>query len=435
MWNATGMNRVHQDNIDKDEIINQQYKLQQLLINISTEYINADLTDIDGLTDKSLCEMGKFVEADRSYIFSYNFNDNTCSNTYEWCATGIEPEIQNLQNIPIDYIPQWLEAHLKGEAFYVQNVASLPDDGEFGLKAILQPQGIKSLIAIPMKKEGNLIGFVGFDSVQKIFNYSENEKNILFVFANMLVNVRQRKESEELIKEQKEKREQLLKNLEKQNKELSDYAHAVSHDLKAPLRNIDALISWIKQDNEHAFDDGTKESLKIVLQNVEKMDNIIKGILEYSSIDKVDAVHTTLHLNTLINECLSRIIIPSHVQVNVANTLPIVNGSARAFKQIFQNLIQNAIEFNGNTNPIVAVGFKENTSHYEFYIKDNGPGIDAPYHTKIFNAFFKLHNNFDSCGLGLSIAKKTVETLGGKIWLESHMQMGTTFYFTIPKSN
>ena len=204
------MNKISTNNVDKDEIIDQQYRLQQLLISISTEYINADLTDIDSLIGQSLEQMGKFVEADRSYIFSYDFENNNTSNTYELCAEGIEPEIQNLQQIPTEYIPQWLEAHKKGEAFYVQNVDLLPDDGELGLKAILEPQGVKSLIAIPMKNEGQLIGFVGFDSVKKIFNYSEKEKNILFVFANMLVNVMQRKENEEPIKTQEEKKELLL---------------------------------------------------------------------------------------------------------------------------------------------------------------------------------------------------------------------------------
>ena len=192
----------HSNQVDKDQIINQQLRLQQLLISISTEYINADLHDIDGLINNSLQKMGEFVEADRSYIFVYNLIDNTTNNTHEWCASGIEPEIQNLQNIPIDYIPQWLAAHKENEAFYIQDVNKLPDEGEFGLKAILEPQGIQSLIAIPMIKAGELIGFVGFDSVKKLFNYSENEKNILFVFANMLVNVRQRKENEERITEQ-----------------------------------------------------------------------------------------------------------------------------------------------------------------------------------------------------------------------------------------
>lgn len=428
------MNKISPNDIDKDQIIDQQYRLQQLLISISTEYINADLSDIDGLIDQSLKQMGKFVEADRSYIFSYNFENNTTSNTYEWCAEEIEPEIQNLQEIPTEYFPQWVEAHQKGEAFYVQNVALLPDDGEHGLKAVLEPQGIKSLIAIPMKKEGELIGFVGFDSVKKIFNYSENEKNILFVFANMLVNVRQRKESEEHIKDQKEKKEKLLKSLESQNKELSDYAHAVSHDLKAPLRNINALINWIKEDNAEKFDEATKESFELVFSNLEKMDKLIKGILEYSSIDKVETINSQLDLNGLIDECLTSILIPNSFKIIIPNRFPEIYGNAHKIKQIFLNLIENAVLFNDNSKPFVEIGFVESQSDIEFYVKDNGKGIKEAFQNKIFDSFTKLQNNTDSSGLGLSIVKKIVESLGGKIWIQSKENQGATFYFTIPKN-
>lgn len=424
----------HSNQVDKDQIINQQLRLQQLLISISTEYINADLHDIDGLINNSLQKMGEFVEADRSYIFSYNLIENTTNNTHEWCASGIEPEIQNLQNIPIEYIPQWLEAHKENEAFYIQDVNKLPDEGEFGLKAILEPQGIQSLIAIPMIKAGELIGFVGFDSVKKLFNYSENEKNILFVFANMLVNVRQRKENEERIKEQENKKEILLQNLEKQNKELNDYTHAVSHDLKAPLRNINALINWVKEDNLDKFDEQTLKSFDKMLQNLEKMDDLIIAILDYSSIDKIDTVSTNFNLNEVVNDCLKKLEIPTNFKINVSDVLPNVHGDKQRMTQVFQNLVQNAIDYNKCDSPSIEIDCTENEEFQTIRIKDNGIGIKKEYTNKIFDSFMKLHNNFNSAGLGLSIAKRIIESKGGKIWVESEENSGSTFYFTIPKN-
>ena len=419
--------------MDKDQIINQQLRLQQLLISISTEYINADLQNIDGLINNSLQKMGEFVEADRSYIFSYNFTDNTTNNTHEWCAPGIEPEIQNLQNIPVEYIPQWLEAHKKNEAFYIQDLSKLPDDGEFGLKAILEPQGIQSLIAIPMIKTGELIGFVGFDSVKKLFDYSENEKNILFVFANMLVNVIQRKENEERINEQEEKKEILLQNLEKQNQALNDYAHVVSHDLKAPLRSIDSLISWFKEDNAEILDEKKKQSLDFILSIVEKMDLLIKGILVYSTIDKLENEDRTIELTILIDEVVRTIHVPNHIEIVFKNEMPKVYGNDFRFKQLFQNLIQNSIKFNDKENGFVEIGSNENENEIEFYIKDNGIGINERYQSKIFDLFSKLENNDQSSGIGLSIVKKIIDLYGGKIWLESQEARGTTFYFILPK--
>ena len=167
--------------IEKDNIIQKQLRFQELLISISTTYINANLSHVDQLIKTSLKQIGEFVEVDRSYIFSYDFVNNTTSNTYEWCAEGIEPEIENLQNIPIDYIPQWLEAHRNGKAFYVEDVSLLPDDGEQGLRAVLEPQGIKSLIAIPKIKNDELIGFVGFGVDYEGWFHGESQFPVLIM--------------------------------------------------------------------------------------------------------------------------------------------------------------------------------------------------------------------------------------------------------------
>lgn len=417
----------------REKIIEQQVKLQDLLISISTKYINADLTHIDTLINASLENMGKFVNADRSYIFAYNFTNSTTTNTFEWCNKDITPEINNLQNVPTEHLSYWIESHQKEEAFYIDDVSTLPDESEFGLKAILEPQGIKSLITIPMIKKGKLIGFVGFDAVKKKHIYTESEKNILFVFANMLVNVQQRKENEEQIKEQEIRKENLLQNLEKQNKELNDYAHAVSHDLKAPLRNINALVSWVKDDNQELLDESSVESLNLVLFNLEKMDNLIKGILDYSTIDKVDKILSWIDLNMVIDDVLRAISIPSQYKINVATNFPKLFSNTFVVKQIFQNLIQNAINYNDNEVPTIDINYLEQETNHLFTVTDNGFGIKKEHQEKIFLSFTKLHENSQASGLGLAIVKRIIESMQGKIWLDSEINKGTTFYFTIPK--
>lgn len=419
---------------EKDKIIDYQLRFQDVLISISTKYINSDLSNIDELIENSLKTIGEFVEADRSYIFSYNFTNNTTSNTYEWCANGIGAEIENLQNIPLDYITQWLEAHRKGEAFYVEDVSLLPDDGELGLRAILEPQGIQSLIAIPKIKNGELIGFIGFDSVRQLHKYSENEKNILFVFANMLVNVIQRKEQEELIKQQKEKKEELLKYLSNQNEQLNDYAQMVSHDLKAPLINIHTLVTWFLDDHKQIINQKALTTLHEVLFNVEKMDFLIKGILEYSIVNKLESNDKQIDLNELVNAVIKLILVPENFTIKVQENLPKLFGNTWRFNQIFQNLIQNAVKYNDKEQGIIEVGFFDEQSHFKFFVKDNGKGIGAEYFEKIFKVFTKLENIDTSSGIGLSTVKKIVDFYNGEVWLESEKKIGTTFYFTIPKN-
>lgn len=420
------------DQLEKDKIIERQLRFQNLLMSISTQYINADVSDIDRLIQKSLQQIGEFVEADRSYIFSYDFTANTTSNTYEWCAQGIEPEIHNLQNIPVDFIPQWLQAHRMGRPFYVEDVSQLPQDGEFGLRAILEPQGIKSLITIPEIKNNELIGFIGFDSVRKINQYSQNEQDILFVYANMLVNVLLRKESEERIAEQEAKKEELLQHLSQQNQELNEYAHAVSHDLKAPLINIYTLITWFLDDHKTTLTESALKPLYQVQQHVEKMDHLIKGILDYATIDKLTTADRDIDLKALLEDVLETLLVPAHIHIHLQHSWPRIYGNDWRFKQLFQNLIQNAIKYSDKPKGEITIGHSEREGGYEFFVKDNGMGIHPDHFERIFQVFTKLDHNNASSGIGLSIVKKIVHHYKGIIWLQSEEGRGTTFYFTLP---
>ncbi|APZ46288.1 histidine kinase [Polaribacter reichenbachii] len=418
---------------EANKIIQRQLRFQNLLISISTKYINSDLSNIDELVNTSLKQIGEFVQADRSYVFSYDFINNTSSNTYEWCAKGIIPEIENLQNLSIEYITHWLDAHRKGQAFYVEDVSKLPKDGDLGLRAILEPQGIQSLITIPKIKNNELIGFIGFDSVRKINKYTENEQEILFVYANMLVNVIQRKEHEEVIRKQEEKKEELLKSLSHQNDELNKYAHAVSHDLKAPLINVQTLIDWFIEDHKDTIQEDFSELLKEISLNVEKMNLLIKGILDYSTIDRLENDDRDIDFNSLLNGVLKSLKIPEHITIKVHENLPTVYGNIWRFKQVFVNLIDNAIKYSNKEKGIIEVGVTDKNEYYEFFVKDNGIGINSDYFDRIFKVFTKLESTSLSSGVGLSIVKKIVNYYNGKIWIESELGSGTTFYFTILK--
>lgn len=418
---------------EKDAIIKRQLRFQELLINISTKYINSDLLDIDKLVNDSLQQIGEFVASDRSYIFAYDFKSNTTSNTYEWCAEGITPEKQNLQNVPLEFIPQWLEAHRSGKPFYVEDVSLLPQDGEHGLRAILEPQGIKSLITIPKIKNNQLIGFIGFDSVKKLNKYTENEKEVLSVYANMLVNVIQRKENEEKIKEQERKKEELLTNLSIQNQELNEYAQVVSHDLRSPLTNVHTLINWYIEERKDSLTEQDMKSLDLVLFNVEKMDFLIKGILDYSTIDKLEEENHEIDFNVMLSELLQTILVPDHIKISIQDTLPRLCGNNWRFKQLFQNLIVNAIAYNDKDEGLIEIGYTDCQEHYEFFVKDNGKGIKKSYFERIFKVFNKLENTSSSSGVGLSIVRKIVHYYKGDIRLESEEGVGTTFYFTLLK--
>jgi light-regulated signal transduction histidine kinase (bacteriophytochrome) len=240
-------------------------------------------------------------------------------------------------------------------------------------------------------------------------------------------------QTKEIIEINKQK-DKLLSNLERQNQELNDYAHMVSHDLKSPLQSIDALTTWIKEDYSEVLGDGGREVVNLIRENVEKMDTLILGILEYSTIGKTEKNIYEVDLNILIDDILLAIDNPDDIKISIPNKLPVVKGDQHRLELLFHHLIHNSIKFNDKGKEgLVEINFSNEGKYWHFSIKDNGKGIEKQYFDKIFIAFQKLENDYKSTGIGLSIVKKIVETYNGEIWLKSTPNVETTFYFKIKK--
>jgi len=235
------------------------------------------------------------------------------------------------------------------------------------------------------------------------------------------------------LKELHIQKESLLLELEKSNNELQEYAHIVSHDLKSPLRSIDALLQWIKEDNKDTLDDLSLQNISLIEVTLEKMEQLISDILEYSSIGSSQAPKKHVDLNDLVEGLVKILYVPNHIEIKICHPLPILSGDKTKLQQLFQNLISNAVKFIDKPEGRIEIAVKDVSGFYEFSIQDNGMGIEKRFHDKIFKIFHALNKSKDSTGVGLSIVKKIVELHGGKIWLESTPNVGTTFYFTLKK--
>jgi len=227
-----------------------------------------------------------------------------------------------------------------------------------------------------------------------------------------------------------EEQKTLLQNLKVQNQELSDYAHMVSHDLKSPLRSIDALSYFLKEDFENELGEQGRQQIDTIRTNVEKMDALINGILDYSTIGKHQTEFYDVNLDQLVKDIINLIDVPEHCDIKVSE-LPVIYGDKYRLQQLFQNLISNAIKYNDKTNPQIEIGASQEDGYHKFYVSDNGIGIEKAYHDRIFETFKKLQNDGSSTGIGLSVVKKIVETYQGRIWVNSEPGEGTTFYFTL----
>ncbi|HQO03214.1 MAG TPA: PAS domain S-box protein [Spirochaetota bacterium] len=191
------------------EALQLQSRSHQLLIDIASTYINLPPESVDSVINASLGELCTFVSADRAYVFIYDFDRQTCSNTHEWCAGGIAPQIDRLQDVPLDAMPDWVTAHTAGKPMYVPDVSALPPER---LREILSSQEIKSLLTVPLMDGSACLGFIGFDSVRQCHNYSHAEQELLNIFAKLLVNAWKHRHREAVLKESEERYRSLVEN-------------------------------------------------------------------------------------------------------------------------------------------------------------------------------------------------------------------------------
>ena len=226
----------------------------------------------------------------------------------------------------------------------------------------------------------------------------------------------------------------LLKKVEQANQELTDFAHTVSHDLKAPLHTINLLLGSFSDRNLEKMDDEGKRELQLLSSKVEQMHQLIDSILAYSKMSHVQEKIVKVDLNDVVHEALTFIGPLQNVNVTITNKLPKIWCEKTPIHRIFQNLLGNAVKYNDKQTCEIKISCVQENEFWKFSVSDNGPGIPAHLHSKIFElfSFTTKPTRKDSTGVGLSLTRKIIERYGGAIWVESQPGIGTTFLFTLP---
>jgi len=167
------------------------------------------------------------------------------------------------------------------------------------------------------------------------------------------------------------------------------------------------------------------------------MQNLLDGVLQYSRIGRITEDPAPIDLNQLLPEIIKSLDVPAKIHIAVEGRLPIITSEPARIQQVFQHLLSNAVRFMDKPEGFIKVACAEENSFWKFSITDNGPGIPEQHFEKIFRLFQTLQakDQFESTGVGLTLAKKIVELYGGKIWLTSTIGQGSTFFFTLPKTN
>ena len=413
----------------------QQTRLQEMLMDIASTYISMPVDSLNESIETTLGAMGRFVQADRVYIFDYDFVANTCSNTYEWCEQGIRPEMASLQQIPLNMVDDWVRTHLKGETMYIPDVLALPSDSQ--MRQVLEPQNIKSLIAVPMIQGQQCVGFVGFDSVRHYYNYTTAEQRLLVVFAQMLVNVFERRDTELALRQAKEL-------AQASSKAKSEFLANMSHEIRTPLNAVigftDLLLSTPLSPTQQEYVTLANTSGQALLGIVNDILDLSKIEAYQLTLELVDAdVLDTMHQAMAV---VQQVACEKGLALKLSMDQPHLPTMAKfdpvRMRQVLVNLLNNAVKFTEQGEVELKLSLEPlgvQRARFKVSVRDTGIGISPEQRPLLFKSFAQADNSttrrFGGTGLGLAISRLLVEKMGGRIDFESTPGQGSTFWFEV----
>ncbi|WP_436347734.1 PAS domain-containing sensor histidine kinase [Natronorubrum sp. FCH18a] len=231
-------------------------------------------------------------------------------------------------------------------------------------------------------------------------------------------------------------RKEYRRKIEESNERLEQFAYAASHDLQEPLRMISSYLQLVDNRYSDELDEDGQEFIAFAVDGAERMKQMIEGLLQYSRVETQGDSFEPVDLDSVFENALEdlRVKIEENDADITAEPLPRVHGDAGQLRQVFQNLLSNAITYSGDEPPRVHVSVEENAGNWVFSVRDEGIGIDPDDRERIFEVFHRLHTieEHSGTGIGLALCQRIVERHGGDIWVDSEPGDGATFSFTLP---
>lgn len=250
-----------------------------------------------------------------------------------------------------------------------------------------------------------------------------------------IVDVTDAARARRVIEQQAEELKRITQSLARINRELDQFAYIASHDLKAPLRGIASLAQWLAEDIGDRLGDESRKHLTLLLSRVQRMERLIDGLLQYSRAGRVRNPVETVDVDEVLAEVVEMVNAPPRVSIAIAPGMPTIQTERLPLQQVFLNLLTNAVKHSGRPDTHVTVRAREYGGFWQFTVEDDGVGIPAQYHEKVWEVFQTLQprDKVEGAGLGLALVKKNVEGHGGRAWLESEEGHGAKFHFLWPK--
>ncbi|MDD3477701.1 MAG: response regulator [Candidatus Izemoplasmatales bacterium] len=408
---------------------------QQILVNLSTQFINANEKDIDATIQLALDHVGRFFHADRTYLFRYFFEKDLFEKTHEWFNESIESIGNPTRDMKLSDVDNgFVKLHLKGEPFVLRDIETL--DHESGLFHLFASFDVKSVVTMPVMSQGKCYGFLGFDNIPPSFSVGNLDVNLIRVLAEIITNVIDRKERD---------RQLVAAKLaaENANRAKSEFLANMSHEIRTPLSGIYNSLYLF---NTTALNEEQREFLEIGYNSVDNLSSIVNDILDLAKIEagKIELLDEPMDLEDELFKIIRMqtplatekgIRLKFHFDYQIAD---LVVGDAVRLKQIVLNLVNNAIKFTEKGTVELRVRLLKRSNNHnviQIQVTDTGIGISREDMEVITNKFFQIDSSVSKrvggTGLGLSIVKGLIDCFHSKLDIESSVGVGSAFSFTL----
>ncbi|HKK43157.1 MAG TPA: PAS domain S-box protein, partial [Bacteroidales bacterium] len=412
-------------------MLQQNLKQQVILSEIALELNTMD--DFDTRINTVVNRIGTHTDVSRVYIFENSEDGNTTTNAFEWCNKDIKPQKDILQNIPFEVIPSWKQLLIDDGVLYSENISNLPDD----IRAILEPQSIKSLVVYPLFVQGNFFGFIGFDECSKSRTWSRTELELLRTVSGIISNAYERKIMEQSIIDERDRANNA-------NRAKSEFLANMSHEIRTPMNAILGFSEALY----HKLDSvQLRRMVQSVLNSGNLLLSLLNDILDLSKIEAgkldittqpVDLKNVLQEINLLFADKAQKKGIDVNIYIEPGFPGSLLLDEIR-IKQVLFNLVGNAVKFTHKGYITVSVEFRKETANsgiLAIIVEDTGIGIKDSQQELIFEAFRQQsgqsNRTYGGIGLGLAISKRLVEKMNGSINVASQESHGSIFTVILP---